>query len=569
MAKDNKKTPLKEQSAAVPDILSVQKTLESGKTIIGIDISASSVNVAQTALYNGKPTLIKVVVEDITLASEKDHDKAATEALKRALSKFNTKKAEIICVMPSLPMVIETVLMPVMPPDELADAIKLEVSSSQRFVIDNPILDFQVVGRVADKGVQKMNVLVAAAPKTAVDGLLANFISPQAGLGRATAPSLGLNIDAIIPLSIALENILKKSKLRKEETLAVVEMGTMATELNIYRNFDLEFSRKIPVTGNDLTRSLTSALFTSTGKLELNMQDAEAIKREFGIPAPGESYLIRDKITAAQVLSLLRPKLEQLASEISRSFDYYREKMNSGKVDRIVVFGGGSRLKGLAEYLNAELGLPVDLGSPLLDVDLLFDGVLPNRDDIQRLVQAIGASLGDVSGLNLLPAPLKDRKKRSRELSMIIGGAIVFLSILGFFYFGSMIRMNLARDRAAVASQKYQVLLPKLKGLKNGLLLKKMIRNRPDLGGFIKQLSYMPSYMYLTDLTFEGGRLYMAGFISGSDKNAKDAAGQLVAEFRKGIMADARVLPGEKTVPGKVTPLFEIEGRIGSGGGAQ
>ena len=121
----------------------------------------------------------------------------------------------------------------------------------------------------------------------------------------------------------------------------------------------MEFSRKINITGLDFTRCLTSALSTKTGKVELTLQEAEWVKKEFGIPSASEDYLIKGKITANQAISLLRPKLEQLIKEITRSFDFYYDKNHDAKIDKMVLFGGGTMLKRLPEFLNAELGLPV------------------------------------------------------------------------------------------------------------------------------------------------------------------------------------------------------------------
>jgi hypothetical protein len=412
--------------------------------------------------------------------------------------------------------------------------------------------------------------LVAAAPNTAVDDLLANFIplqtKPLNGSDRSLSKHSRVKVDAIVPLAIAFENIIKQSKLRMDETIAVIDMGKSLTDLNIYHSCQLELSRKVSVAGIDLTRSLMSALFTSAGKIELTMEKAESIKREFGIPAPGESYLIQGKITAAQVLSLLRPKLEQLASEISRSFDYYREKIGGGKVDRIILFGGGAQLKGLPEYLNAELGLPVELGNPLHDVDPLCDEVIPNKEDALRLVRAIGASLGEASEINLLPESIREWKSRSVEQMAVIVGMSVFLGILCLSYFGSMARMALMREREAAAKRGYEAVVPQLEKLKNGLLLKRMIRNRADVAGLIRQLSYLPEDVYLTELTLSSGKIYVSGFVSGVDKKAKDSSAQLVAALRRGIMPDAKLLSDTKNVPGKAAKLFEVEGHLGAEG---
>ncbi|MEI7999647.1 MAG: pilus assembly protein PilM, partial [Candidatus Omnitrophota bacterium] len=378
MNQDIPTTPLKKNLAS-PEILKLQETLGRGKSVIGIEIGFTSVNVAQRAIYQGKPTIIKVAVEKIIVTNEDQRESATVEALKKVLARFNTKNAEIICIVANPKTVIDHIAMPLMPVTELPDAVKLEVSSSQLFAIENPIIDFQLMGRIIDKGVDKNNVRVVATPKSSVDSLLAKFkpqqSDPLEGLKKlfGVGESTGINIVRIIPLSIAIENIIKKCKFKEQEIIATIEIGSMASELNVYRASQLEFSRKINVTGLDFTKSLTSSLFTDMGKIELTMEEAEEVKKEHGIPFPEEDFLVRAKITANQALSLLRPKLEQLAREINRSFDYYQDKRHAGKIDKLIMFGGGALLRRLPELLNVELGVPVQLGNPLQDVDMFSD----------------------------------------------------------------------------------------------------------------------------------------------------------------------------------------------------
>jgi type IV pilus assembly protein PilM len=539
-----------ETHMAGPEFLKIQETLERGKTVIGIDIGISSVNVVQTALYKGKTTLIKTAVENIVLAHERERDSVTMTALKRVLSVFNARKADVICVVSSRQTTIENMIMPIMPLQELMDAVKIELSNSQQFVMERQVLGIQSVGRIMDKGVEKMSVVAVLIPKTAVDHILSYFTSRKAKplVGMEHIPSeaglTGLDVAAIIPPSVAMENIIKKSRFRMDETMAIIEMGTLVTELSIYHNSRLEFSRKIAVAGVDLTRSLTSSFFTNTGKVQLTIEEAEVIKRQYGIPAPEENYLILGKITASQVLPLLRPKLEQMVAEIRRSLDYYHEKMRaSSEVGRIILFGGGAQLKGLTEFLNAELGLPVDLGDPRQDVELLFNDVLQDKSDAQRLVQAIGASLGDPSGINLLPAHLKERKKRSLEMIVAVAMIAVFLVVSGGVYAATEARRNAAHQKLLSVKNEYQALLPKVIELKDGLKLKKFVRNRTDLGVLLKQLSYVPSYVYLTELNLKSGRISLSGFVIGNDKDAQGAPLQLVENLRKGILKDAQLSP--------------------------
>jgi type IV pilus assembly protein PilM len=538
-----------------------QKTLaalSAGKTVIGVEIGSSSINVAQTAVYKGKPTLIRVEVEEIDLANEREWDRATSEALRRVLARFDTKKAEIVCAVPSRQTIVERLLMPVMPFDELADAVRLEVGHSDRFAIENPVIDFQVLGKASEKGAEKLKVMVAVSSSAAIEGLLAKF-PPKT------------RVNSIIPLPVAIENLIRKAKVGMDETVAVIEMGSIATELNIYKNSQLESSRQIPFAAFHLTRALTGSFFAPGGaKVELTVEEAEKIKRDHGIPMANDGYLIEGKITAAQALVLLRPKLELLVVEIYRSLDYYRTKMNGGKVDQILLIGGGARLKGLVGFLIDELGIPVKLGDPLEFVEVFSEEVVSKSGDAQKLVQAIGAAFEDLQGINLLPLNLKERSKRSFERILLGGLVAASAALLIAAYAGLMFRVSDVRKDAAVAVSSYEAMVPQLKQLKSGLRLQKTIRLRPDLGVLCKQLSYLPEGVYLTEVKLKGRKVNISGFTTAQVRKPDDAVDQVITDLQRGALKSAKLM-GKRAAASQARSErpFEIEGEIAAAGGVR
>jgi len=122
-------------------------------------------------------------------------------------------------------------------------------------------------------------------------------------------------------------------------------MGAAITELNIYSVKEdavaLAFSRKLPFSGDTVTKSMTETLTSDRGKVELSLKEAERIKREHGIPRPENPQLIDGKISTHEVLSLIRPKVEQFAGDIGRSFDFYREE-SGGRLSRCRLSSGGN-----------------------------------------------------------------------------------------------------------------------------------------------------------------------------------------------------------------------------------
>jgi len=510
------------------------QTLARGKTVIGIDIGYSSVNVAQAALYQGRPTIIKALVGDIGIVGEAEREKAATDALRQVLARFDTRHADIVCTVSNQKTIVDYITMPRMPEAELFDAVTIEVGNSQHFSIDDPVFDFQVVGNITDKNVEKTSVIVAAVARSSIDSLLAHFPPLEqdrvAGLKKLlqVPDFMGLDLVRIIPVSIALENVIKISQLKKQETIVMLEMGLMSAELDIYRDGHLEFSRKINITGFDFIQCLTSALSTSKGKVELTLQEAQWVRKEFGIPSASEDYLIPEKITANQAISLLRPKLEQLIKEITRFFDFYYDKNRGDKIDRLVLSGEGTMLKRLPEFLNAELGLPVGMGNSLQDVAFLHEGMLDDLELRQRLTLAIGAALSDGKGINLLPQPLRDSRKKFGRKILLSAGAMTVLLVSVFFYATLMVRLG-----AIAKMDEYRPLMPAIEGVKGELLIRKTVLHRQDMGGLLRVLSHLPSQVFLTDLNMDKGSLTLSGVILAKEREAKKILKPLTADLKR------------------------------------
>ncbi len=517
------------------------------RSVIGIDIDATSINVVQRISAQGQVRITKLVIEKILFEQNKTKEAVIVEALARAVAKFKIQNSDVICTICDQKFILDHITLPVMPPEELAQAVKLQASNSQHYPIDNPVYDFEVQGRIMDKGVEKNNVKLAALAKISLDNFINRFKLPVNDVTGQLRKLLrvdslmGLNIARVIPLSLAIGNIVQYSK--NSKVVAVFYMGSSNAELNIYREMKLESSRKINVNGSDFTKALTGALFSDSGKTELNIAEAENLKKEYGIPTAGDNFLIRGKITANQALSLLRPRVEQLSREISRSFDYYYDRNQVKKIDEIVLMGEAAHLKRLNEVLNAELGIPVVVGNPLEGLNVSDEAASQmNAENIQSLIPALGASLADPStGINLLPADLRNVEKKFKErIWMVLTGlAIVGISLA--FCLVLFMQCLITGQQLAKSKKAYQDTTIKIKDLKNRLYLERDIKHRMKIGAFLMNLSHLPSRVSLTQLKMENGNLELFGMVGAQSADPKVILDELVREISKNAFYDVKV----------------------------
>ena len=75
-------------------------------------------------------------------------------------------------------------------------------------------------------------------------------------------------------------------------------------------------------------------------------------------------------VTAESVYAALSPVINELITETRRSLEYYASRYPGANIDRVLLMGGTARLRGLADVLSAELGLPVAVANPFDSVRL-------------------------------------------------------------------------------------------------------------------------------------------------------------------------------------------------------
>jgi type IV pilus assembly protein PilM len=88
-----------------------------------------------------------------------------------------------------------------------------------------------------------------------------------------------------------------------------------------------------------------------------DMPGGELAAEAASAPAP-----VTDSADSVRIYNAMAGVLDEFVAEVRRSVDYYRSK--GGDVNRIILCGGASRLKGLAAFLASALGLPTGMHDP-------------------------------------------------------------------------------------------------------------------------------------------------------------------------------------------------------------
>ena len=210
------------------------------------------------------------------------------------------------------------------------------------------------------------------ADKLAVDiHVIAAEPSPVRNLDLCVR-SAHLGVSAIVASPVAAG----KACLSEEERelgVALVEMGAGVTNVSVFAGGMLVGLKSLQMGGIDVTDDIASAFGT-------RRNEAERMKCFYGsaTTSPRDNHDMIDvnpmgsaeegtesvRITRAQLITVIRQRLEHLMGEIASAL---KEMGFSGPFGRqVVLTGGASELKGIADYAQGVLGRAVRIGRPKL-----------------------------------------------------------------------------------------------------------------------------------------------------------------------------------------------------------
>lgn len=449
-------------------------------------------------------------------------------------------------------IIIKDVSLPVLPKEEILEAAKWQIKEDIPFSLEEAIFDYQIIKEFTDAEGAKKNrlILVLAEAKT-----ISKYVSI-------------LEKCNLIPIRITCTpfnyaNILRHQKKEEVPIQAVLDIGYSDTFLYIYNNKKPQFARNLPFSSEKLTRSLTGALLSDKGKIELSYEEAQQLKEVFGIPQD-PSQMLKENLQAMQVISLMRPTLELLTRELKRSIDYFTANFNEEGPAVIYLTGEGGSLKNLDKYLSGELNISV---SGLSLPDSIDTHKIKNQKfnkEQNLIMSALGALLCDQHTIDLLPLELKTRKIEFIQQSAIRVVGVVASAVFLFSFLMLQSSVHDYKKRLKNAQTQLQ-LVKEIKAVKDRLdlrenLIDRVQQARVPAGGLLKILSAMvPNEIILEELILNQEKhiLTIKGSVSAWTKTAES----VLTEFMKNLEAspfltEATLLSSKKTAG---IQIFEIK----------
>ena len=346
-----------------------------GKSLVGLDIGTKCIKALELAQSESGFTIVGYAYRD--LATGQDLKEVVKELFHTAA--FNTKK--VVTSISGRSVIVRYITMPEMSDVELRNAIKYEASKYIPFETDEVVLDCQKMdyeaktesSEKAPAGANKeMRVILVAAKRNLVDDYLS--MTESNGLWPYV-----IDLDSFaLGNAFELHELLAEGKGKSEtgKSVALIDIGSSKTLLNIMFNINSYFTREITIAGNDFTEAISK-------KMGLEANQAEVRKCD-----PGDK--------TEEVKEASGGLLDDLIHEIRLSFDYFEHQFEK-PIDSIYISGGSSNLVGLEEAFEKDFQKKPIKWNPLEHFEIDSDKV--NQAELNQHASQLAIAVGLASRL--------------------------------------------------------------------------------------------------------------------------------------------------------------------------
>jgi len=315
-------------------------------SLLGVDISSSSVKIVKLSSSGGKYKLDNYVIRPLPAKSVVEKNisdiHAVGDAIAGAVSVMKPSIKETAVAVAGSAVITKTIEMNAALSDaELENQIIVEADQYIPYPLDEVAIDFERQ-EISDRSEDLVEVLLAACRKENVDSRV--MALEQGGLETKV-----VDIEAYaIERAFGLLN--EQIEAYEDQTTAIVDIGSTMTTLNVMLNGRTIYTREQVFGGNQLI---------------------EDVVRRFGLTAPeAELAIKRGGLPEEYEVELLLPFKDAVVQQISQTLQFFFSSSHYNDVDHIVLAGGVAAIPGLDDLVQEHLTTPVLVANPFKDMEI-------------------------------------------------------------------------------------------------------------------------------------------------------------------------------------------------------
>ncbi|KEH98649.1 type IV pilus assembly protein PilM [Clostridium massiliodielmoense] len=294
------------------------------------------------------------------------------ESIRKLLDKVATKTKNVVFTSQSTSIITRTVEIPWAKEKDMKSMIKYDIEQYLPIDLEEYIIKHKVIEEFQKEEVKMVRANVVVYPKKMAK-MYWNLVKDL----ELKPIVLEVSLSAMEKVLSSKDSVtINEKEYIREDTIAIVDIGSDEIEMNIISNGNLEFTRVLMGGGSYIDSSISS-------ELSLDMDVAEEKKKIFG-------NLIEENLSGEKqiVNEVMKNVIDRWNSEILRMLEYFKNKNKDKQIKKIYIHGGTSHISGLCEYMKNSLGMPVEVIKSISTISL--DKKIQDKD-ITNYINAIGS----------------------------------------------------------------------------------------------------------------------------------------------------------------------------------
>lgn len=241
--------------------------------VLALDIGTRFIKVAEMRLSRGMISLVNVAVSPTPPGVVDSNQILDPVGLGRAIksliaaNKFRTRKV-VLSVSGQSSVVVRPIDLPKMSLKELADTMRFEVERHIPFTADEVVMDYAPIIDPDDLPEEETNMKVLLA--VAQEELIKSYLKV---INVAGLQPVALDVEILASMRALIDIHQRTGQL--DNTLALVSIGAVSTDISIVNQGNLIFTRSVPIAGDALTEAIADQLGRTP-------EEAEELKKEYG-----------------------------------------------------------------------------------------------------------------------------------------------------------------------------------------------------------------------------------------------------------------------------------------------
>ena len=308
------------------------------RDIVGVDIGSRTIKVAEIEENKKGRVLKRFGMIDIGSGLIEEgvvkNPEAVAYLIRQLFSSQKIKETNVAISIGGYSTIVKNISVPLMDENQLQETIQFEAEQYIPFDINDVNLDFQIIGE-NEINPNHMNVMLVAAKKEMVNDYI-NLVQ-LAGLNPCI-----IDVDAF-----ALQNIHELNYGNTGENLVLIDIGASKTTLNILKDNASVFMRDVSMGCGQISSKIISLANCS-------LEEAEALFH-------GEEA---EKLHDKEIVEIVSSVVTSWCTEIGRALDFFYSTYPGDQIRKIMLSGGGAKIKKFRELLAAETNSEVEMINP-------------------------------------------------------------------------------------------------------------------------------------------------------------------------------------------------------------